>query len=456
MNTETTTTNGMKSYTIADANLAFFSNAGAMRGQDIIPLFIQAYQENNILSLMNAMYLRDVREGKGEREMFRKILQYVESVSITDACVLIRKIPEIGRWDDIFSLQTIEARSFAFEMVAQALLDQNALCAKWMPRKGADSVDLRNYLKISPKQYRKLLVGLTDVVETKMCNNDWENINFSHVPSQATRIYKKAFDRHTEKYKEWLNKLQSGDVTVKVNAGAITPVEVCSSFFNNDRDTTSIALAEEQWKALPRNFENMNMICMVDSSGSMYSGAASVSPMHVAFALGTFIAENTVGRFKNKVLTFSNNSKIISLDGSLHDRLTTLERADCGGTTNYVSAFKEICEYGKKNNIANEDMPKQFVVISDMQFNESYRCGEDAVSAARRVMSSYGYSVPTIVYWNVNASNTQIAKDDEAGVVLVSGFSQKVADSFMALESIQNITPVDMMIETLMVSRYID
>lgn len=455
MNQTTLTTNGMVAYKVANANLAFFENAGAMRGTDIIPMFADAYNENNMLALMNALHIRDIRAGKGERELFRKILRYVESVSIADACVLIRKIPEIGRWDDIFSLQTQPARDFAFDMVATALLDQNSLCAKWMPRKGADAVALRNYLKLTPKSYRKLLVGLTNVVETKMCNNEWESINFSHVPSQATRIYKNAFQRHTENYTQWLEKLKSGDSSVKVNAGAITPVEVCSYFFKNKYTPTDVALAEEQWKAIPREFQDMNMICMVDSSASMLDGSGSVSPMQVAFAIGTFVAENTVGLFKNKVLTFSETSSIIDLAGSLENRLDKLKNADWGGRTNYVSAFTEICNYAKSNNIADADMPKQFVVISDMQFNES-KSGEDAITAARRIMSSYGYSVPTIVYWNVNSSKSVVSTDHEKGVVLVSGYSEKIANNFMMLDQIQDITPMDMMIETIMVPRYID
>ena len=230
---------------------------------------------------------------------------------------------------------------------------------------------------------------------------------------------------------------------------------MCSYFFKNKYTPTDVALAEEQWKAIPREFQDMNMICMVDSSASMLDGSGSVSPMQVAFAIGTFVAENTVGLFKNKVLTFSETSSIIDLAGSLENRLDKLKNADWGGSTNYVSAFTEICNYAKSNNISDADMPKQFVVISDMQFNQS-NSGEDAITAARRIMSSYGYSVPTIVYWNVNSSKSVVSTDHEKGVVLVSGFSDKIANNFMMLDQIQEITPMDMMIETIMVPRYID
>ena len=46
-----------------------------------------------------------------------------------------------------------------------------------MPRKGTKANIIRRYLKVSPKVYRKLLVGLTNVVETKMCAKDWGQVS---------------------------------------------------------------------------------------------------------------------------------------------------------------------------------------------------------------------------------------------------------------------------------------
>ena len=63
----------------------------------------------------------------------------------------MHRIPELGRWDDLFVYTNSVNRAAAFRMIEQALNDGNGLCAKWMPRKGADAVALRNYLKLTPK-----------------------------------------------------------------------------------------------------------------------------------------------------------------------------------------------------------------------------------------------------------------------------------------------------------------
>ena len=80
---------------------------------------------------------------------------------------------------------------------------------------------------MTPKQYRKSLVALTNVVEPQMCAGDWENINFSQVPSVAAARYKRAFSRNTTAYAAYVAALVKGDdPTVKVNAKAVFPYDV--------------------------------------------------------------------------------------------------------------------------------------------------------------------------------------------------------------------------------------
>ena len=75
--------------------------------------------------------------------------------------------------------------------------------------------------------YRKTLVNLTTVVETKMCSKEWDGINFNHVPSKAMTIYTfgiptyKCIENPCNKYKESL-----ANGTAKVNANAVFPHDV--------------------------------------------------------------------------------------------------------------------------------------------------------------------------------------------------------------------------------------
>ena len=226
-NQEARTENGMKARkSTAKATVDLFYKIGASRGKDITGDFTAAYVENSDVALRIAQWARDVRGGAGERQLFRDILVHLEKRDPDAALALLRKVPEVGRWDDIFVFSDPVLKSAAYTMLGDALRAKNGLAAKWTPRKGKIAAEVRAFFGMSPKQYRKSLVTMTTVVETQMCAGDWDNINFSHVPSVASRNYKKAFSRHTTLFAEYVAKLVSGDKTVKVNASAIFPHDV--------------------------------------------------------------------------------------------------------------------------------------------------------------------------------------------------------------------------------------
>ena len=231
LNQEARTQNDMKArVSTANALTDLFFKIGAMRGKNVIPAWTAARVQDSDLASRIALWARDIRGGAGERKIFRDILTDLVNTDLDRASALARKAPELGRWDDLLVLVGTPLETFAFEMIGAALRDGNGLCAKWMPRQGEVANKLRNYLGYSPKFYRKRLVELTKVVETQMCAKDWDNINFNHVPSVASSRYKKAFARHTEKYKEWTAALVSKDpevkASVKVNAAAVYPYDV--------------------------------------------------------------------------------------------------------------------------------------------------------------------------------------------------------------------------------------
>ena len=122
------TANGMKARaSTANACVDFFYSAGASRGKNIIPQFTAAYVENPDLALRIVQWLRDVRGGSGERQLFRDILAHLENTNSADAARLMVKIPELGRWDDLFVFKTEALKSQAYTMLGDALRNgQNA------------------------------------------------------------------------------------------------------------------------------------------------------------------------------------------------------------------------------------------------------------------------------------------------------------------------------------------
>ena len=306
---EELTENGMKAFASSmSKNVDFFYKMGAMRQIDPIPEFTHAYNENPELAVRSLQYLRDVRQGMGERKTFRSILNFLEIVDPDSAELIASRIPELGRFDDLFAFNTDRLKKFAMQVYANELCSGNQLAAKWASRKGPRAEQLRKFLGWTPKAYRKFIVALTNVVETRMCENQWDEINYSHVPSVAHSRYRSAFGRHSpEKYSDYVAKLKSGDKSVKINASAVFPHDVIKPVVNGNLlylgafdeflttiDKTTYDSIVEQWKALPNHVSNANILPMIDTSGSMLTGSTP-SPMLIALSLGLYLSEKNTG-----------------------------------------------------------------------------------------------------------------------------------------------------------------
>lgn len=453
------TTNGMKALQSSLSNTTdLFFKIGASRGKNITAQFEKAYREDREMALRVAQWARDVRGGAGERELFRQTLKWLEK-NHKDEFVntrLLKNVAEIGRWDDLLIFEDEMVKSIAFRLIAEALGEGNGLCAKWMPRKGPKALELREFLGWSPKFYRKRLVELTKVVEQQMCAKQWNEINFSHVPSLAMSRYSKAFGKnapdHFTAFKEALKK---GDPKVaKVNAGAVYPYDIVKNVRWGDS-----SLADEQWKALPNFIGDASILPIVDVSGSMTCKAggsqskSDVSCLDVAVSLGLYCSDKNTGPFKDVFLTFSNKPKFVTVTGSLSQKVKTMERSDWEMSTNLHAAFDEILRVAIQNNVAREDMPKVLLIMSDMQFNCCTGFDDRAIQMIRRKYNDADYEMPNVVFWNINAYENVPVRFDEKGTALVSGFSPSIMKAVLAAD-MDSMTPEAVMLRAVMSDRY--
>ena len=454
---EERTDNGMKALkSTGDALVNLFFNIGASRGKDIVPAFIAAYVEDIDLSLRIALWARDARGGAGERKLFRDILEYLETTNPDAATKLLAKIPEIGRWDDVFSFKTTEMKEAAFTLIGDAIKSGDGLAAKWSPRKGDTAVAFRKFLGWSPKTYRKTLVNLTKVVETAMCANTWDDSNFSHVPSLASARYKKAFNRHTPKFAEYVAALVKGDPTVKVNAGAVFPYDVLKGVGNFNYDKTEKGHVVAQWDALPNYIGDANILPLVDVSGSMDCSAGSngsITCMDVAVSLGLYISDKNTGKFKDTFITFSAQPELLTLRGNIVEKALQMVNSKWGMSTNLHAAFELILNLAIKFSLPASEMPEILLILSDMQFDSCARFDDSAMEMIERKYNDAGYTTPKIVFWNLQASGNVPVASHKSGAALVSGFSPSLVTSILKADMTQ-FTPVGIMMETITNPRY--
>lgn len=463
------TENGMKAWATSDSKvLDLFGKIGSARGRDMSREFSAALSEDQDLAIRVLLWTRDVRGGAGERATFRSLLKALEAANPASAGRIMHKVPFLGRWDDLFAYADPINRKAALRMYADALMNGDGLAAKWAPRltsskkavtagkreKLKNANDLRKFMMLSPKEYREVLVKNTDVVETQMCAKEWNEINFSHVPSLASARYQKAFGKNAaEAYSAYIRELQKPqeerDPKVKINAGAVYPYDVVKSL-----NTGNAAVADAQFAALPNFIGDAKILPMVDVSGSMSVPlAGNTTAMEVAISLGLYLSDRTSSDFKDMFLTFSGNSKIEVLKGTLSQKYQQLRRADWGMNTNLSSAFDEVLRVAKKGKVAQKDMPDSILILSDMQFDSACH-DQTALKMAKSKFKDAGYKMPQIIFWNLTAraENTPVKTNDK-GVALVSGFSPAIMAAVLGADP-EEFTPYNMMLKTIMNDRY--
>lgn len=466
---DTVTENGMATNSSSlNHCVDLFFTIGAMRGQDkqrLIRSFSLALLEDPTRAMKILFWVRDVRGGAGERQIFRDVMKYLAE-NHTD--FLMRNIPyvsEFGRWDDLLTLVGTKLETEALTQIRWGLDNKNGLCAKWMPRKGEVAAKLRNFMEMSPKQYRKTLVELTNVVETQMCANEWESIDFGKLPSVASARYQKAFwKRNEEGYKSYIASLQKGEA--KINASAVYPYDITKSLAYGKSE-----VAIEQWKALPNYMEGSEdrILPVVDVSGSMgcpAGGSKTVSCMDVAVSLGLYISERNEGAFKDAFITFSGDPKLQVLKGNLRDRFSQLRSAEWAMNTDIQKVFGLILDQAKKHSVPESEMPTKILILSDMEFDaatrESSGWGYRSTPSAswnptaqemiEKMYSDAGYKMPAIVYWNIQSRGDNIPVSfDKMGTALISGFSPSILKSVVKGEI---TSPQGIMDETIMSPRY--
>ena len=458
-NQDARTENGMLARkSTANACTDLFFKIGASRGKDIIPQFVSALVEDEDIALRIAQWARDVRGGAGERQLFIDILEYLDINNPDLAISLIKKVPELGRWKDLIEVDYINesVKNVAYDMIKEALDNDNALCAKWMPRKGDIAHSLRNYFDWTPKFYRKRLVELTKVVETQMCENDWDNIEFGKVPSLAISRYKNAFYQHTDNFETYVDGLTKG--TEKVNAGAVYPYDVIKGAFNsyNKKSKTEQDLIIAQWDALENFVGDANILPMIDVSGSMnctVGGSKSLRVIDVAVSLGLYLADKNEGDFKDTFLTFSNFPELVTVSGNIIQKIQQTITSNWNMNTDLVSAVQRILSVAKDQNVPNSEMPEMLIIFSDMQFDRCVELDQTGMDYIRDQYELSGYTLPKVVFWNLRDYGNVPVKFNDKGVALVSGFSPAILKSLVSGD-LEQFTPQTIMMNAIMIDKY--
>lgn len=442
---------------LLDLNFSVSSLRNAS-GQVIIQKFMLAFFEEKTVALKWLFYCRDIRGGLGERRIFRVVVNHLAKEYPEIIKDYIVYIAEYGRFDDMFTLRDTSLWGYTLDILKRTFNQDCENCrlgkpitllGKWLPSINSHSFNTKklateicDYFNISKYMYQKALVGLRnhlDVVEVKMSARRWEEINYPSVPSKANLNYKNAFLKH-DKYRrqKYLEKVSAGEE--KINGEANNPYEIVGRYMRNRGFDETL---EQLWKALP-NYVNgdSSTIVVADGSRSMGStiGDTKYTALDIANSLAIYCAERLSGEFKDKYITFSRRPQLVDLSkgNNLREKIDIARRRNEVANTDIEAVFKLILTTAIKFNLTQEEMPKNILILSDMEFDS---CGgRDADSRLFDIISkeyeNNGYKIPRLVFWNIcSRSSTIPVKENENGVALVSGFSASIFELVISSET---------------------
>lgn len=463
------TANGANTYDSTNNSfLDFFYEAGNARTKDEQDIYTlvensKVCDKENTIRLVG--YMRDVRNGLGERKGFRTAMQWliasglkVKPKKLFDWCM------EYGRADDYYeivysSYKGEELKTFTDVIKNVLAKDVKAkaptLLAKWLPSINASSKETRDKaralckcLDMTEKDYRKTLSGIRKkikLVETFLTNKDY-TFEYSNIPSLAMLKYRMAFARNDgERYSEYLKAVNSGKQ--KMNMQVAEPKDIYKMW----KQTYGASdLVESAWKSLKQqDLTDIKFLPVLDTSGSM-----SGTPAEIGTSLAIYFSEKLPQPYRDKIVTFSRNAKYFDLSkfDTVCKKFKYLHEKNIVENTNIESVLHLVLRTARDNGLTNDDIPT-LLFLSDMQFDRGVdgymNCSYH--QAFHHIAEFYGFKLPRIVYWNIDAysyGNTPV-RSDERGVVMLSGSS---TNAIQALYHV-NETPLETALATVQNSK---
>jgi hypothetical protein len=370
---------------------------------------------------------RNVRGGKGERDIFQTLFAALTDTHPNLATSLLDLVPAFGSWRDIMELFAIDPDlEVALLALIKAQLETDkaaavgssiSLLAKWLPREHSAKDDLSKRLATflfpeektvatARKLYRQTVAALNrrlDTVETHMCSHTWSTIKPTTVPGRAGKLYARAFlnlkgsqgedvrkpedpDRIAcaEHFKEHFARAKKGEAVVH-GSKTLFPHEVVKkarlgSPTESERDQLSAVWASMISDLLTGGGLG-DAIVMSDFSGSMQTaGSQGDTPYWVSMALGILGSQACSPAFRGRMMTFDSTPTWHTFPSAdLFESLATINsRVSQGTSTDFQAAMDLVLKDLKASRCRPGQEPKFLLVLTDMNWDQA--CASNGVS----------------------------------------------------------------------------
>jgi len=441
--------------TTNNANLDLFIQlTRGINKYTLITLLNYSWEKDKLKTMAIIFNSRDRLKGKKEKEISNICLLWLKDnyLSIYKKNIMTY-INKYGCWNDLnYIIKKNRNNKFEYKLFAiqlkkdKELLEEDkniSLCAKWVINANTKTTikiarylfeDIKNYQEKYRKEYLVPLRTKLDLLETKLCNKDYESINYSKLPAKALANNKKTFIKYdNDKYSAFLKDVIENKKTLKITG--LLPHEIINNYMKNLNEIDETL--ELQWKTIidtyntNYNTTNEDIIPIVDVSGSMYHKSNNIEPIYVSIALGLLLSQLNKGFFHNKIITFSESPIFFTIEGeTLRDKIRCISRSAFGLNTNFLKIADLL--------ISNSIPCKKIICFTDMQFDEG-----QSHNLFIQKFKDNNLDIPQLIYWNLSGkyNNYPINNNNNENTSIISGYSEQLLSVVLQIIEKENITP---------------
>lgn len=474
------TTNGALSYAVNNSYINLFFKGNRDSDEDMLWENIKSIMlDNPVRASKLLFYIRD-RMAKGQRKPFVLFYRYLIANSSENPSYhkfIINSIPHIadfGYWKDLLKIfaNTKYERTMINIYCRQLRLDEFymnqgmpiSLAAKYIPAEKHEydkrfklASKFQNELAISTRkeyrQYRTKFLAYLDVLEQKLCTHQWNDIEFSHIPSRAMQMYRNAFSENVylrERFLDYLDNVRTG--REKMNTSHASPAELIYKYTLNGMVSTYMSenmwsfqlftedpILEATWsqmlsdiRKLRNNDDSINILPICDISGSMRAPVCggNVKCIDVSYAITLLLSlSNPSQEYNGRYYTFTEKPTYGKIKGeTLKDQLSSIY-GNNNSSTDFEAVFDDILTRAVHNEVSQDQIPKYLLVVSDMQFNKARGDSLTNWTSIQEKYKDYGYKRPTIIFYNVGSKHLDFPVcEDVPDTALINGFDTKVLE----------------------------
>ncbi len=370
--------------------------------------------------------------------------------------------------------------------------------AKWIPKENGHydkrtkvAKDLAKMLypnefkvkfNIAMSKYRSMVVKLNAAINTTeilMCEKKFSQIQFKLVPGKCLNKYKCAFlnilpnstpieqiryvndaDRMACRnnlitYNNELKPVKNPKINSKLFIHEIVerllPQNI--SKLNNEE----IELMKLYWKNIQNEYKKLvdnkeiNLsegVILSDMSGSMNG-----KPLSVSISSAIFISSFFKEPFTDRFISFDTNPNwnIINKTDSLVDKINMITKTSWRGSADLEKAYNLILDKAVINKLQPQDIPKWFLIITDMPFSKVMR-HEEWSNIHEQIeqrfiqigLNTIGkpYYPPEMIYWNVRGDNNRLPSySKHSNLLFINGFNISIFKAILKTQNLTEITP---------------